>query len=632
MSFRNLRQYHNRVSTLTSHVLAVLARVSGLAWVSRTKPYLWASRRIRGLTPQYRYLLIRIAIGIAITIGILSADKEYLAEILGRDIPDLTLPILAAVFCVLYGLFVAARPLVRNTRGYQLLFSTVIGIIAGGAIAALVLIPGQFDGNSAKLDLVPRILGMAQSIPVLVPVGLMFVFITLIRPFESFLFWIIVAPLFQRFRGLDFAASMPAVTFDRAALTLVLVSVIMQKLSNRKTTKGKIESVDFAIGAFLLVSVFSLVLARPVVGPLVNLYHMPSTLVNAMQTFGDHYLFAFIVFYLVRNLVDTPKKIDKLLLSIASISLYLVPIGLFERVTGKSWFTGEGQVWYKEADMYRAAGPFTNPAVYGAVLGICFLIIIYLLFKNSNSFKRGLYGLCAMSAGVGIVASLTRSAWLSPIVGFLALIFLYEGKRTKLLAWLLAGVVVLVCTAPIIMKTEVYKKRITQQAPLDYRIYASRVSFKMIKDKPLFGHGIGNFDYYTREYPVYIAGVDTTNPPASHNTFLTIFVETGILGFLPYMSALFIIARRLFIAYKYGNRRISPTARPLLAVVAAALVCYLVTALTIDMRFFRYVEYIFWGILGIVCVQYELVMEDMRRKSSLVSTLPSADELECVIV
>ena len=65
-------------------------------------------------------------------------------------------------------------------------------------------------------------------------------------------------------------------------------------------------------------------------------------------------------------------------------------------------------------------------------------------------------------------------------------------------------------------------------------------SISYIKNRPLFGYGIGNWRIYSieadsKQMASYIV------PYFAHNDFLEVFVETGILGFLSYLAFFFFI-------------------------------------------------------------------------------------------
>ena len=450
--------------------------------------------------------------------------------------------------------------------------------------------------------------------------GLLYFPFAIIRPFEAFLIWIVVGPLAEN-RGFELGSAIPNLTFDRVALTAILASIVLRKVFSRKTVGkvGKVDVVDFAVGAFVIICSVNLLLTRITMGNIAEFTQDVKTqeTVQATRAYVNHYLYAFATFYIVRNLVDDTRKIRLVLVAMAIIAVYLVPIGVFEHFTGKSWFTETQQVGWQQGGINRAQGPLKGPAVYGATLGVCLVIFVYLFFQSKAPAKRLLYLLGIIGSGVGEVMTFTRSAWLSPALALLVLAVVYEGKRKVLFAWITAGVVVLALFLPIIQRSAIFGERVMKKSTIESRMLITRNTMEMIKDKPVFGFGINNFDFYKWSYPVYVPGIEGYVGPTSHNTFLTILVEVGLLGAIPYLLIFAILSRYWVATYARASGNPLVGGRELVGTIGAATVCYFVTAMVIDMRFFRYTEYLFWALLALICVQYSVVRSSRTEETAL---------------
>ena len=446
---------------------------------------------------------------------------------------------------------------------------------------------------------------------------LLYVIFVMVRPFEAFLVWIVAAPLFQA-HNIELGRRIPNMTFDRVALTLILVTVVVRKLLSRKMA-GRLDVADIAIGTFVIISTANVLLAR-ITGGSLAIFSREMKIqetVTTIQTYADHYLYAFATFYIVRNVVDNQRRIGLVLIAIAAIAVYLVPIGVYEHFSGKSWFTETRELHW--ADANRAAGPFKNPSVYGTVLGVCFVIALHRFFQTRLAIRRIIYALGLLAIVAGLVMTFTRAAWLGPAVALLALVAFYPGKRKVITAWIVAGVFIILLALPAIKASPLYERRILYRRPIESRVLIARNSIEMFKDKPVFGVGINNFDFYKRFYPVYIPGTEGYVGPTSHNTFLTILVETGLVGFIPYVAVLAILAWRWLITYIRAPANPQVGSRQLVAAIGTATICYFVTASLVDMRFFRYVEYLFWLLLGLVAVQYAMLQTRREQHAAPVS-------------
>ncbi|MHB0912200.1 MAG: O-antigen ligase family protein [Armatimonadota bacterium] len=450
------------------------------------------------------------------------------------------------------------------------------------------------------------VLGIAivfePTLAIAMVLGIILLPLMMIKPFEAFLVWLFLAPLLQG-NDIDLGRFIPNLTFDRLMLTIVFIIAVTQKLMSRKSF-GKPRLLDIMLVSFLAICAANIVLTRVSMSSerLFPAGALQKDIINTLQVYGDHYIYAFIVFYIIRMLVDTRRKAEILLTVLAATTLYLVPIGAYEHFTGITWFTANKELLW--SDVGRAAGPFRNPSVYGAVLAICFVIAIHRVFQSKTKVKKVGYGLGIMLIAAGIVFTYTRAAWLAPVIAAIFMGLTYEGKRKAFGTWLLATTLILLLVFPVIKHSAKYQSRIMDKGPVNARIVVYRNSISMLKSKPIFGYGVNNFDYYRWFHPVYVPGVGGAVGPTSHNTYMTILVETGLVGFLPYMCVLFMVVGRWATTYARAKSFPGITDRRFLSVVGAGILGYMVVANLMDMRFFRYVEYLNWILLGLVCVEW----------------------------
>ena len=70
------------------------------------------------------------------------------------------------------------------------------------------------------------------------------------------------------------------------------------------------------------------------------------------------------------------------------------------------------------------------------------------------------------------------------------------------------------------------------------RLVTNQASLRMIERKPLLGWGFGNYDLYDRQFQVRVNNVSVGSDDTSHNTYLTIMAELGVMAFLLYVFPL----------------------------------------------------------------------------------------------
>jgi O-antigen ligase len=66
------------------------------------------------------------------------------------------------------------------------------------------------------------------------------------------------------------------------------------------------------------------------------------------------------------------------------------------------------------------------------------------------------------------------------------------------------------------------------------RFISGYASLKMIWEKPWFGWGYSNYNLYAPQFQTRIGDIPYNRFHTSHNTWLTIIVEMGLVGFLMY--------------------------------------------------------------------------------------------------
>ena len=246
---------------------------------------------------------------------------------------------------------------------------------------------------------------------------------------------------------------------------------------------------------------------------------------------------------------------------------------------------------------------FVNPSIMSDTFATSasIKVRIYSTFENPNFFSEFLLlSLCETGAllgaywkkskaacsviGVLLVLQLaaffltyTRGSWLALAAGIVIAAFVLKPR----LAALFMAVIVLVGLIP-----PVFTRLIgvfSGDSSTEFRIGLWKAAFTAIGEKPLFGGGLG--DFYTiyqsvvQRHPALYQGVTQFG---SHNSYLQLSAETGILGGLLFICAVLSLvwagvrlARR---ARQAGHKRISFQAAALLAGVTG----FILNALTSD--------------------------------------------------
>jgi O-antigen ligase len=240
------------------------------------------------------------------------------------------------------------------------------------------------------------------------------------------------------------------------------------------------------------------------------------------------------------------------------------------------------------ASAERAAGTFGAPAVFGTFLGVVLAVALSVL---AWGWPRRLRRLSIPAIALAIPAlflSLTRGPLIGAGVVALLILVLRGRTRWRTVLAVAIALVVLVAAWGAISSTHLYKSRFSNSTDVQIRVVIDRLSLKLAEEKPILGWGYGSFDTvkdlvsfnpapFTRSEVLYYT---------SHNTFLTVLAETGIVGLALLVLPWLVLARRSLIA----------AARPLvrqrwaLVALLGMLGVWIVSAGTFDTRFFSLVS------------------------------------------
>jgi len=246
-------------------------------------------------------------------------------------------------------------------------------------------------------------------------------------------------------------------------------------------------------------------------------------------------------YYFIARHCDWKKQnLQKVFLIFAAFGVYLSLVGVAE-VYEKTSLVWPRYISNSEFTEFlgRARGPFLNPVSNG--MAILLAICSVLVFWNSNSFKQRLVvGLTATVLSAGAFLTLTRSVWLTIPCACFAFIWLPASRLAK--GSMVAGTIGLgiVCLALTNGDFNSFKrdKHVTaaqMSESVSLRPLLATVAFDMFQDRPIAGHGLGQ---YTNAKTPYHFRSDTDQPLQKvlpyqqHNLFLSYLAEMGAAGVL----------------------------------------------------------------------------------------------------
>jgi putative inorganic carbon (hco3(-)) transporter len=245
----------------------------------------------------------------------------------------------------------------------------------------------------------------------------------------------------------------------------------------------------------------------------------------------------------------------------------------------------------------RVVSTLANPGVLGMFLGVGIVLAVAVLtWGGPRSLRR--LSLLTLIVGVpGLLATLTRGPILATAVAAV-LVLVLGHKRLLGVAVIASTVIVLFALWPSIRATTLYQKRGAETTNVHLRSRLQDWSIQLAAQKPVFGWGYGSFDRVKNTSGLTAAGgvsirllLETT----SHNSYLTILVETGVIGLLLYALP-FLTLAGLAVA---RVRARTPESWVIVGTLASLFVVAL-SGVTLDLRFFSFAQVLPWILLAIL--------------------------------
>ncbi|MHC1695074.1 MAG: O-antigen ligase family protein [Eubacteriales bacterium] len=298
----------------------------------------------------------------------------------------------------------------------------------------------------------------------------------------------------------------------------------------------------------------------------------------------------FVVVNLIRSSDIIRRSVVSIVLSSFAVSLY----GIYQKVAGLDQTTWTDTSMFEEM-AGRVVSTLENPNVLGEYLiltiplSLVCLVLAKGIWKPAMAVVSGVQLLC-------LVFTLSRGAWIGFIIGLVVLLYIYN---SRVLAVYAAG---LLCVPllPAVLPESIIK-RFTSIGDLadsstSYRVSIWQAALDMLGDLWRSGIGLGS-QAFGAVYPEYsLAGIESA--PHSHNLFLQISIESGLIGLLLFL-ALVLLLLQLTLSY------ISSAPDKGLRLAAGACICSIIGVLVQGMTDYIWYNYrvffMFW-IIAALCV------------------------------
>jgi O-antigen ligase len=323
-------------------------------------------------------------------------------------------------------------------------------------------------------------------------------------------------------------------TLDRLCL-LCIAAQLAIRWWRGELVYDRVLSVDVALVLFSL-----WLIARTITQPLGAVVPgQPPTLMHLV----NGYLIPFFLYVVLRTAKLEPKQLKWPLVILIGLGCYLGVTAVLE--VAKLWglvfprFISDPTIGIHFG---RARGPMLQSVRLGVVLLACLVpLLVTTIWLNPNRrFSWATAALLAPLMTVALLVTYTRSVWMG--LGFAIVMLVWLGleglpRRAAIVGMLFAGLAIGIIKGPdlVAFKRE-YSAAETRESTYMRAAFAY-VSMQMFKDRPVTGFGFNQFQVYNLPYLSDRSTdirVESIRGYVHHNSFLSLLVDLGLIGFALY--------------------------------------------------------------------------------------------------
>lgn len=244
----------------------------------------------------------------------------------------------------------------------------------------------------------------------------------------------------------------------------------------------------------------------------------------------------FIIVYIFYSLIQNVAVIKNYIIALLVVAVIFVIISLFA-----FFIEGNNLIDIIAKNRTRISAVITNPEALTNFYIITFPIAITVLLLRKQTFYKVITSLFLFFISLGIILTMARSAILAILLSSSILFFMIKRKLFYRFLLAIISIGLLILFYPPLNEIVTLFFRIEEGMSARDQIWT--MSINIIKDHPLFGLGPGVYKYEFFNYLPFMLNdwwgkmliffYDVTNGVNfSHNYFLVLFTELGILGFV----------------------------------------------------------------------------------------------------
>lgn len=269
-----------------------------------------------------------------------------------------------------------------------------------------------------------------------------------------------------------------------------------------------------------------------VVATVLSIAYTSDTFFTTLFLLYDNVFIPMCLYLIIRLLEPDEHDLRRLLPVVAFVLLSQTVLGIISwrapHLLPSEWLGKIGE---------RTTGSLRAPEVFGTTLIFCGAFIVHAgLTARRSRLGRTLAVLLFALVLIMVFLSFSRSVWLAGLIALVGIVCVHRGLAKRLLL-IVVPIMLLVAVSGLLGEQALYarerfRSEESEESALS-RLPVVYAAVRMFEARPFTGWGYDSFDRYDRQFQGTVANlVAPDKDHASHNLYLTILAEQGIVGFL----------------------------------------------------------------------------------------------------
>ena len=269
-----------------------------------------------------------------------------------------------------------------------------------------------------------------------------------------------------------------------------------------------------------------------------SIVYLSNDIIGVTFRFYDRIVIPMSLYLLVRVVNPKEEDLKQLVPIIIFILVSQSVIGIMSWIAPgtlpKAWLGRVGT---------RTTGSLRTPGAYTTTLMFCGSFLLHYALTRKQALFQARYTALFLLSLFMVFMSFSRASWLACIVVVAVFFYLYPKFITGL-SWLAIPAIILLISGGLLTdQISLAQRRFlsdSSESSALGRLPIIYASLKMLEAKPLFGWGYDNFDRYDRQFQGRVGDlVNAEKDHASHNVYLTLLAEQGLVGFFLFLAPMF---------------------------------------------------------------------------------------------